>query len=420
MKMEKRIMSLTGNEAAAWAARMARIRVALSFPMGPNAEVSETLQQFVDSGEMTDLKVIYGDNEKASSSIQIGIGRLGVRSLLCINSEGILWAESEIHYAACSRLPLMIVCPSRALEPPTTVYCDHDDFITQRDSGWLMFYCESPQDVFDTILQVYKIIEREDVMLPAIVGYDGWETSHASTRVSIPEGQSEIDAFLPAPNFVHPEKDYLAVDWKARFSKRRKQEGFGGVDFMDIRYLQKKAEEQSVTAIEEIGREYGERFGSHHVGLLETHRCEDAEIIMVSIGIIHPITRIVVDAFRNQGIKIGCVKIRAYRPFPAQALCEALGSAKLVITLDRNSVAALYSEVRSALYSDQFTRRKKIGPLVMGKVIGIGGASITVELISSIMEEGLKVVEKGAVETPIEWKPLRGINFNPTRDIIAE
>ena len=418
--MEKRIMSLTGNEATAWAVRMARIRVALSFPMGPNAEVTETLQQFVDSGEMTDLKVIYGDNEKASSSIQIGVGRLGVRSLLCINSEGILWAASEIHYAACSRLPLMIVCPSRALEPPTTVYCDHDDFMTQRDSGWLMFYCESPQDVFDTILQVYKIIEREDVMLPAIVGYDGWETSHASSRVAMPEDPSEIGAFLPEPHFVGPEKDYLAVDWKDRFSKRRMQEGFGGSDFMDIRYLQKKAEGQSVTAIEEVGREYAERFGSQHVGLLETHRCEDAEIILVSIGIIHPITRIVVDAFRNQGVKVGCVKLRVFRPFPSQALCEALGSAKLIVTLDRNSVSALYSEVGSALYNDQSVRRKGPGPLLMGKVIGIGGASITVELISSIIEEGVKVMEKGIVDTPLEWTPLRGIDFNPTRDIIAE
>ena len=156
------------------------------------------------------------------------------------------------------------------------------------------------------------------------------------------------------------------------------------------------------------------------MGLVETHRCEDAEIVMVSIGIVHPITRVVVDALRSQEIKVGCIKLRVFRPFPAQALCEALGSAKPVVTLDRNSVAALYSEVRSALYDDLITRKKGLGPMVMGKVIGIGGASITIELISSIIKDGLRAMEKGAVETPLEWKPLSGIKFNPTRDIIAE
>ncbi|MRR17927.1 MAG: hypothetical protein EG826_15880 [Deltaproteobacteria bacterium] len=418
--MEKRFMSLTGNEAAAWAARLAKVRIALSFPMGPSAEVTETLQQFVASGETPDLKVIYGESEKGSSSMQIGVARLGVRSLLCINSEGILWAESELHYAASSRLPLLLVCPSRALEPPTTVYCDHDDFITQRDMGWLMFYCESPQDVFDTILQAYKIAEHGDIMLPAIVGYDGWDTSHASTRVSVPADPSDIDSFLPAPNFVRPEKDYLSVDWKDRFSKKRPMQGLGGVNFMDIRYLQKKATAEAIHVIEEVGNEYREKFGSRHVGLLETCCCEDAEIVLVSMGIIHPIAKIVVEALRAEGVKVGCTKLRAIRPFPGKALGEAIGAAKLVITLDRNSEAALYSDVKAALYDDQFARRKSLGPLVMGKVIGIGGAPITVELIASILEEGVETVKQGVVKNPLEWKPLRGLSFDPTREFIAE
>jgi len=129
--------------------------------MGPNAEVTETLQGFIDRKEVKDLRVIYGDSEKSSTSMQIGTARLGVRSMLCINSEGLLWAAAEIHYAASSRLPLLLVSPSRALEPPTTVYCDHDDFISQREMGWLIFYWEDSQVALDTILQAYKIIETE-------------------------------------------------------------------------------------------------------------------------------------------------------------------------------------------------------------------------------------------------------------------
>ena len=168
------VMSLTGNDAAAWALRRAKVRVGLSFPMGPNAEVVETAQRFIDRGEINNLEIIFGDNEKACQSIQIGVARLGVRSMLVINSEGMLWACPELNYAASSRLPLMLVCPSRSLEPPTVIGSDHDDVITQRDKGWLIFYCEDSQDVFDTIIQAYRQATAEvtdDASLVEQLGY---------------------------------------------------------------------------------------------------------------------------------------------------------------------------------------------------------------------------------------------------------
>lgn len=412
-------MSLTGNEAAAWAVRRARSKVGFSFPMGPNAEVTETLQRFIDKGEVQDLKIIYGDNEKASTSMQIGVARLGVRSMLCINSEGLLWATAEIHYAASSRLPLLLICPSRALEPPTSVFCDHDDFISQRDMGWLMFYCENAQDVFDTIIQAYKIIEHESVMLPAIVGYDGWETSHASVRVDVP-GQEDIDGFLPSPRFIKPEKDSLTVDWKERFSHRRRQHGCGAEDFMELRYHQKRAEENSAKVIEEVGKEYQEAFGSHYVGLLEAHVCDDAEIILVTMGVMYPSVMFAVDALRHEGIKIGCIKLRAFRPFPGVALSETIKGARLVITIERNSLATLFSELRAALYSSQFNQLDGVGPMVMGRVMGIGGEAIHLEYIGHIIEEGLRALEHGKLEREFDWYPIRGIEFDPTRDTIAE
>lgn len=417
--MAATIRGLTGNEAAAWAVRLARAKAAFSFPMGPNAEVTETLQTFVDNGEVKDLKVIYGDNEKASASMQIGMTRLGMRSMLCINSEGILWAASEIHYAAGSRLPMLLVCPSRSLEPPTTIYSDHDDFMCQRDMGWVMLYCENAQDVFDTILQAYKIMEDENVMLPAIVGYDGWEVSHASMGVSVPD-QESIDRFLPAPAFLKPEKDYLNVDWKERMSRRRRQKGFGGQDFMDLKYLQQKAQEDAVDVIEKVGNEYREAFGSVHTGLLETHRCEDAEIVVVTMGVIAPSVRFVVDALREKGLHIGCIKLRVFRPFPVRALREALGAARLAITIERNSVAALFSELRTALYPDPLEGEVRPCPTVMGRVVGIGGGAISLEHVSHIVEEGLQSLKLGRLERALDWYPIKGIKFDATRDLIAE
>jgi len=411
------IMSLTGNEAAAWAVRLARAKVAFSFPMGPNAEVTETLQGFIDRKEVKDLKVIYGDNEKASTSMQIGATRLGVRSMLCINSEGLLWATAEIHYAASSRLPLLLVCPSRALEPPTTVYCDHDDFLSQRDMGWLMFYCEDSQDVLDTILQAYKIIENESVMLPAIVGYDGWETSHASVKVNLP-AQEEVDRFLPPSKFIKPEKDYASADWKERFGHRRRQHGFGSASFMELRYLQKKAEEDSVQIIEAVGNEYQALLGSKHTGVLEAHECADAEIIVVTMGIIYPSLKFVVNALRAKGIKIGCLKLRVFRPFPSRALVEALKGAKVVLTIERNCLGAIFSELKADLYAQMQNGSK--GPQVMGRIVGIGGAPIPLQDIGRMIGEAIQTLKTGRTEKALDWYPIKGIDYDPTRDVIAE
>ncbi len=423
--MEIKRMSLTGNEAAAWAVRCAKVSVSTSFPMGPNQEVLETVQKFIDKGEVSNMKAIIPDNEKSAASLQIGAARIGVRTMHCVNSEGILWAGSEIHYAASSRLPMLMICPSRALEPPTTVYCDHDDFLVLRDMGWLMFYCEDSQDIFDTILQVYRIMEREKVMLPAIVGYDGWETSHASARVDVPD-QESIDAFLPEPDFIKPEKDYLAVNWKERCSQRRYQQGVGGPLFMDIRLTQKKAETGAATVIEEVGVEYGKTFNSRHVGMIESHECQDAELVLVTMGIVYPSAKFMVNALRLKGIKIGCVKIRVFRPFPSEQIIKAVENAKLVITLDRNSITAIYSELGVALYS--LLNQNKRPPMLMGKTIGVGGAPITLDLITRIIEEGFENIKRGMVEKEMEWifqegmtvKNFLGVDYDPSRHALGE
>lgn len=414
------VMSLTGNDAAAWALRRARVNVGVSFPMGPNAEVMETAQRFIDRGEVDNLQIIFGENEKATQSIQIGVGRTGVRSMICINSEGILWAVPEMNYAANSRLPLLMVTPSRSLEPPTTIGCDHDDVITQRDKGWLIFYCEDSQDVFDTVLQAYKVIEDSSVMLPAIVGYDGYEgTSHAAMGVFVPS-QEAVDSFLPPPNFIKPEKDYFNIDWQERFSHLRRQHGLPNQHLMETAHHQKMAEANSVSLIENVGNEYSEAFGSKHTGLIATHRCEDAEIILVSTGVIYPDTKFVVNALREQGVKVGCLKLRVLRPFPAKAVSEAVKDAKLVVTLDRNRVAAIYDEMKSALYTHLVNRRAASVPMITGKVVSMGGAPFTLEHIGHVIEEGLQIVKSGKIEKDLSWYPIKGINFDPSRDTIGE
>ena len=186
---------------------------------------------------------------------------------------------------------------------------------------------------------------------------------------------------------------------------------------MELRYLQKRAEWESGKVIEAVGKEYGEKFGSSHVGLLESHRCEDAEVILVTMGIVYPVIKFAVNALRAKGVKVGCVKVRVFRPFPGRALWDLVKGSKVVVVVDRNALGALYEEMQGAFYRYLDGGR---GPLVMGRVLGIGGNAIPLLDIGHVVEEGLEAVKVGRVEKALDWYPIKGIDYDPTRDIIAE
>jgi pyruvate ferredoxin oxidoreductase alpha subunit len=195
---------------------------------------------------------------------------------------------------------------------------------------------------------------------------------------------------------------------------------------MDIRHQQKTAEAESALIIEKVGEEYKKVFNTRHAGLIESHECEDAEMVLVAMGIVYPSVKFMVNALRLKGIKIGCVKIRAFRPFPSAALIKAVENAKLVITLDRNSITAIFSELGVALYS--LLNQKKQPPMLMGKTIGVGGAPITLDLIRKIIEEGFENIKQGKVKKEMEWMTQEGMrvrdffgtDFDPSRHAIAE
>jgi len=426
--IEKRA-TLTGNEAVAWAMKLARVQVGVHFPIGPADEVMETVRIRIDAGDMPNTRIIQAENEKAVVSCQIGLARMGIRSLFATCTEGLLWPAAEIRYAVGSRLPIMIAIPSRSIEPPTTVYPDHEDFIMMRDMGWLMFYCEDSQDILDTIIQAYKISENRSIMLPAFVGYDGWEVSHGKSRITLPD-QEKVDSFLP-PYPMRLEGDYASIDWYERCRSRRlggarsgdEPQGrrFGDEHSMEMKYFQVKALEDAASVIEEVGREYQELFGSNHVGSLETDGCEDAEIILITMGVLAPLVRVTANAYRENGIKVGSVKLRVFRPFPERALCQVVKNAKLVIVVERNCRNAVYTELKSALYTHFIAeKRSEAPPMVMGKLAGLGGRWVSPEDIAQIIEEGLGALKAGKIEKSMEWVGLRDVSFDPLRDSVVD
>ena len=429
MAVINKTTTLTGNEAVTWAMKLARVQVGVHFPIGPADEVMETLRIRIDEGDMPDARIIQCENEKAVVSCQIGLARTGIRSLFATCTEGLLWPAAEIRYSVGSRLPIMIAIPSRGIEPPTTVYPDHEDFIMMRDMGWLMFYCEDSQDILDTIIQAYKISENRSIMLPAFVGYDGWEVSHGKSRIILPD-QEKVDAFLP-PYPIRLEGDYASIDWYERLRTRRLGEArssneprgrrYSDEYGMEMKYSQVKALEDAASVIEEVGREYQGLFGSNHVGSLETNSCEDAEIILITMGVLAPLVRVTANAYRENGIKVGSVKLRVFRPFPEKALCEAVKDAKMVIVVERNCRNAIYTELKSALYTYFLAEKKgKAPPIVMGKLVGLSGRWVSPEDIARMIDEGLEAIKTGKIEKSMEWVGLRDISFDPLRDSVVD
>ncbi len=391
--------ALTGNKAAAQALKLARIQVLCFFPIGPSDEVGEEASRIISRGDL-DARVIELQNERSVMNAQCVATQSGVRCSFATNSEGLLYAAQQLIFASYARIPIVITVAHRALEPPAVVRTDDQDTIMYRDIHWIHYHCENAQDVFDTILQAYKVSENQEVLLPAFVTYDGWEVSHNSYPVMLPS-QEMVDRFLPSFQ-LPPEIDFLKnMDFSAYYSGAR-MSGYGYVDvdreYMERRYQLDYALNHTTKAmILEAHREYQEIFGRGYGGLLESYKTEDAEVVLVGMGSLVSTARVAIDMMREQSRKVGLVKIRTYRPFPGRELADALRGAKAVVVLDRNTVTAVFQDLRSALFGEDSP------PRVIGRTVGLGGRDVTYYDMHYMAEEGFRALEPGNLVPEQSW-----------------
>ncbi len=391
--------ALTGNKAAAKALQLARIQVLCFFPIGPSDEVGEEASRMISKGDL-DARVIELQNERSVMNAQCVATQSGVRCSFATNSEGLLYAAQQLIFASYARIPIVITVAHRALEPPAVVRTDDQDTIMYRDIHWIHYHCENAQDVFDTILQAYKVSEHPDILLPAFVTYDGWEVSHNSYPVMLPTREM-VDRFLP-PFQIPPEIDFLKnVDFSGYYSGAR-MSGYGYVDvdreYMERRYqLDYALNHTAKQMIQDVHEEYQEMFGRGYGGLLESYRTDDAEVILVGMGSLVSTARVAIDMLRDQGKKVGLVKIRTYRPFPGRELADALRGSKVVVVMDRNTVSAVFHDLKSALFGEA------VPPTVIGRTVGLGGRDVTYYDIQYMVEEGFQALEPGKLVPEQSW-----------------
>jgi len=382
------------NHIAGYAAKAARVKVVAAYPITPQTTVVEKIAEFVEGGEM-EAEYIRVESEHSAMVACIGAAAAGVRTFTATSSHGLALMHEALHWASGSRLPIVMAVVNRAMGAPWSIWPDLSDSLPQRDTGWIQFYCADNQEVFDTIIQAYKLCEDERVFLPAMVCLEGFILSHTYMPVKIPS-QKEIDNFLP------PYKCGWILDVERPFSHSNL---VSPEWYMEFRYMIQEAMENAKRLIPEIDKEYGKRFGFEHGGLIEKYRCEDADLILLTMGTMGSEAKITVGSLRREGLKVGSARVRVFRPFPAEELIRLSEQAQMLTVIDRHisfgMEGFLAAEIKASLFN------QKDPPLVAGFLAGLGGRDVTSNTIEKIAKKSLTWMRSGEVKRKHEWIDLR-------------
>lgn len=370
---------LSGNEAVAIALRQINPDVFPAFPITPSTEIPQYFASFAANG-LVDTEFIPVESEHSSMSAAIGASAAGARSLTATSSCGLAYMWEELYIAASNRLPLALALVNRALSGPININCDHSDSMGARDAGWIQIYAENNQEAYDNMVQAFRISEHKSVRLPIMICQDGFITSHAVENIELLEdgevkefvGEYEPENYLLNPECPMAVGPYSVTDYYME-AKRSQAEGMKHVEqvVLDVAEEFKKLS----------GREYG---------LFEAYRMEDAERAVVMIGSAAGTTKDAIDRLREKGEKVGLLKIRLFRPFPAERIAEALKDVKAVAVMDRaegytNHGGPLGADVMAALF------RAKSTAHAINIVYGLGGRDVRVEDMEKVFA-GLKQI----------------------------
>lgn len=385
---------MSGNEAVAFAIKQIDPDVMPAFPITPSTEIPQLVSNYIANGQMK-TEFIPVESEHSSMSATIGAEAAGARSLTATSSCGLALMWEELLVAASNRMPCVLALVNRTLSGPININCDHSDSMGARDTGWIQIYAENNQEAYDNLIQAFPIAEDKRVHLPVMICQDGFITSHAVQNIELNE-DNEVKEFVGQ---YEPEEFLL---------NKGNPVAFGPYALscysMEAKKAQEKAMEDSKEVISEVAKKYKAKFG-RGFEFFEEYRTDDADLIMIIMGSAAGTAKQAVDDLRDKGYKVGVLKLRVFRPFPAEEIADALKNCKAVAIMDRTESynghgGPLSSEVRAALYE------AKIYPETVCYTYGLAGRDFTVEDVYSIFEELAK-----AADGTINVKQHRYINL---------
>ena len=406
-KISQKIKILTGNHAAAQALRQVKVGVVAAYPITPQSPVVEKVAEFVSKGKMN-ARFVKVESEHSALAVCCAASATGSRVGTATSSHGLMYMYEMLPWAAGNRLPIIINLASRATGAPWSVWTDHQDFITMRDVGWIQMFCMDNQEIYDTNIQAFRIAEDSRVYLPTVVAYDGYILSHTMMPVIL-ENQEDIDGFLP------PLKHHINLSDMSQVKgigpvttphlRDRGEEGVAP-GYFEYRYAMQKALENSIEVIKEVHDEFADKFGrSYGNGIFKTHLTEDADTIIFAMGSVASQARNVIKKLRKDGLKVGLVSLKLFRPFPVSYLREFFKNKKQIVVFDRDVgygyEGVLSYELKAALYG------LKNSPFIKGFIVGLGGRDITDQHIIKGVYKAIEESEIGIISHETDFIGLR-------------
>lgn len=386
---------MSGNEAVAYAIRQINPDVMPAFPITPSTEIPQMVSTYIANGEM-DTEFIPVESEHSSMSATIGAEAAGARSLTATSSAGLALMWEELLLAASNRMPCVLALVNRTLSGPININCDHTDGMGARDTGWIQIYAENNQEAYDNFIQAYPIAEDPRVHLPVMICQDGFITSHAVENITLWEDEAVrefVGEYHPEEFLLNPGKPIAVGPYSVSNYA------------MEARRNQALAMEHSKEVIMEVARKYRELTG-RGFELFEEYRTEDADYIILIMGSAAGTAKQAVDDLREQGRKVGVLKLRVFRPFPAKEIAQALKNCRAVAILDRcesynSNGGPLGTEVTAGLY------REKVMIQTVNYIYGLAGRDFTVSDASGIFDDLAEMVENGKEIEQYQYIRLR-------------
>ncbi len=386
---------MSGNEAVAYAIRQVNPDVMPAFPITPSTEIPQMVSTYIANGEM-ETEFIPVESEHSSMSATIGAEAAGARSMTATSSAGLALMWEELLLAASNRMPCVLTLVNRTLSGPININCDHSDGMGARDTGWIQIYAENNQEAYDNFIQAFPIAEDPRVHLPVMVCQDGFITSHAVENIELLEDgtvQEFVGEYQPEEYLLNPGKPIAVGPYSVSNYA------------MEAKKNQEIALENSKEVILEIAKKFAAMSGRDY-GLFEEYRTEDADYIMLIIGSAAGTAKQAVDDLREQGKRVGVLKLRVFRPFPAEEIAQALRNCKAVAIMDRcesynGNGGPLGSEVTSALF------REKIMIETVNYIYGLAGRDFTVSDVNHVFAELEDMVEHGKKIEQYQYIRLR-------------
>jgi pyruvate ferredoxin oxidoreductase alpha subunit len=405
---KQKMMALAGDEAVAYAAKQSDVDVVAAYPITPQTIIVEKFSEYVANGEV-ETAFVCVESEHSAMAASLSASATGARAFTATASAGLALMHEMLFVTSGCRAPVVMAVANRALSAPINIHGDHSDSMAQRDSGWIQLYAENAQEAYDSIIQAFRIAENVDVLLPMMVGLDGFTLSHTLENV---ETLSDVNVkeFIGTRQFpnvlTHEGK---TAPFKLDPANPMTMGPFALQNYyFEFKRQQEEAMENALAVIQQVNSEYAKISGrSYGNGLVETYCLEDAEVAAICLGSTAGTMKTVVDALRQDGVKAGLLRLRTFRPLPVEEIRSALANVKAVAVMDRcmsfgGNGGPVFHEVRHLLY-EAASR-----PYVVNYIYGLGGRDASPTELRSIYENLQRILQAGCVETPIQYLGLRG------------